>query len=115
LVAGNCGPAPGQLADSRDLFRHSSAHSAPTIDDVSSARIGKVLRQRGPAPVLVLEPDENALEMRTGAYRTPYGLDVVRRLTLMGGGQTLVGQDKFVAAGRPGRQQGHFSIRFHLA
>lgn len=115
LVAGNCGPAPGQLAESRDLFRHTSAHSAPTIDDMSSARIGKVLRQRGPAPAILLEPDENALEMRTGAYRVPYGLDIVRRLTLMGGGQTLVGQDRFVSAGRPGRQEGHFTIRFHLA
>ena len=118
LIAGNCGPAPGQLAESRDLFRHTSAHSAPTIEDVSSARLGGVLKPRGPAPQITLEPDENAIEMRTGAYRDPYGLDVVRRLTLMGGGQTLVGQDRFVAAGRPGRpgrQQGHFSIRFHLA
>lgn len=115
LIVGNCGPAPGQLAESRDLFRHTSAHSAPTIDDISSARISKPLRQRGPAPQIVLEPDENALEMRTGAYRGRFGLDIVRRLTLMGGGQTLVGQDRFVAAGRAGRQQGHFSIRFHLA
>lgn len=115
LVAGNCGPAPGRLAESRNLFRHTSAHSAPTIEDMSSARIGGALRPRGPAPQIVLEAGENAIEMRTGAYRRRFGLDLVRRLTLMGGGQTLVGQDRFVAARRSGRQQGHFSIRFHLA
>ena len=117
LVAGNCGPAPGQLAESHDLFRHTSAHSAPTIEDISSARIGRsgALALRGPAPEIRLEAQENAIEMRSGAYRDRYGLDMVRRVTLMGGGQTLVGQDRFLAAGRPARQQGIFSIRFHLA
>lgn len=117
LVVGNCGPAPHQLEDDRDLFRHSSAHSAPTIDELSSAKIARngALRPRGPAPQVALEAEENALELRLPAYRVHYGLDIVRRLTLMGGGQTLVGQDRFVAAGRPARQQGNFSIRFHLA
>ncbi|WMT92361.1 heparinase II/III family protein [Pelagibacterium sp. H642] len=117
LVAGNCGPAPGQLAESRNLFRHTSAHSAPTIEDMSSAGIGRsgALQLRGAPPQITLEAQENAVEMRSGAYRDRYGLDIVRRLTLMGGGQTLVGQDRFMAAGRTARQQGMFSIRFHLA
>ncbi len=120
LVCGNCGPAPASLAESRNLFRHSSAHSAPTIDDMSSARIGggglsgDGLLPRGPEPEIAYGREDNALEIRTGAYRDRYGLDIVRRLTLIGGGHTLVGQDRFEAAGK-GRQQGEFSIRFHLA
>ncbi|HCO53437.1 MAG TPA: hypothetical protein DIT93_00270 [Pelagibacterium sp.] len=121
LVVGNCGPAPAGLSDSGNLFRHTSAHSAPTIDDMSSARIGggsmagNALRRRGPEPLMSLDEAENTLELKTGAYRDRYGLDIVRRLTLMGGGQTLVGQDRFVAAGNRSRQQGAFTIRFHLA
>ncbi|WP_114645236.1 heparinase II/III family protein [Pelagibacterium lacus] len=121
LVAGNCGPAPAQLDDSRDLFRHTSAHSAPTIDDLSSATIVG----RGPGREAALEnarpgaigfdAAENTLELRSGAYGERYGLDIVRRLTLMGGGQTLVGQDRFVAGPGRKKQQGAFSIRFHLA
>lgn len=121
LVAGSCGPAPSQLPESKNLFRHSSAHSAPTIDDLSSAEIGGPgllgdrLRPRGPAPEIVLVAEENALEMRSPAHRQRYGLDIVRRLTLMGGGHTLVGQDRFVASARQQARQGEFSIRFHLA
>src|SRR5690606_24071344 len=117
LVVGNCGPAPAQLEESRDLFRHTSAHSAPTIEDISSARIARngTLLARGAAPEIGLDAGENSIEMRLGAYRDHYGLDIVRRLTLMGGGQTLVGQDRFLATDRPARQNGIFSIRFHLA
>src|SRR5690606_11857151 len=80
LVAGNCGPAPGQLAESRNLFRHTSAHSAPTIEDISSAGIGRsgALQLRGAPPQITLEAQENAVEMRSGAYRDRYGLDIVR-------------------------------------
>lgn len=121
LLAGNCGPAPGQLAESGDLFRHSSAHSAPTIDDLSSGRIDKsglaagLLRKRGSISDIVYLADENTLEMRTEAYAQRYGLTIQRRLTLMGGGQTLVGQDRFEAASSKRRQQGSFTTRFHLA
>jgi uncharacterized heparinase superfamily protein len=117
LVVGNCGPAPAQLEESRNLFRHSSAHSAPTIEDISSARIARngTLLARGPAPEIGLDAGENSIEMRLGAYRDHYGLDIVRRLTLMGGGQTLVGKDRILATDRPARQNGTFSIRFHLA
>ncbi|WP_417579238.1 heparinase II/III family protein [Pelagibacterium sp.] len=121
LVVGNCGPAPAGLSESGNLFRHTSAHSAPTIDDMSSARIGggmlvgNAMRRRGPDPIMSMDAAENTLELTTGAYRDRYGLDIVRRLTLMGGGQTLVGQDSFVAAGNRSRQQGAFTTRFHLA
>ena len=122
LVVGNCGPAPGALAESRALFRHSSAHSAPTIEDHSSARIGtgglagEALRPfSGPPPRLALHEAENSLELATSAYRKRYGLDIERRLTLMGDGRTLVGQDRFVATDAAAREQGRFSIRFHLA
>nr|WP_246473094.1 heparinase II/III family protein [Pelagibacterium limicola] len=121
LVAGSCGPAPSQLPESRNLFRHSSAHSAPTIDDISSAEVGgrgflaDRLRPIGPAPSVRLIEDENALEMLSSAYRGRFGIDVARRLTLMGAGHTLVGQDRFIAAGRQPGREGGFSLRFHLA
>lgn len=121
LVAGNCGPAPAQLADSRDLFRHTSAHSAPTIDDMSSALIGRRWLARGlalpraPAADIVFDREDNTIELRTDAFGERYGLAIVRRLTLMGGGQTLVGQDRFVGTSDRKRQQGSFSTRFHLA
>ncbi len=121
LVAGSCGPAPAQLPESGNLFRHSSAQSAPTIDDVSSAQVGghgylfDRLRPTGPAPSIRLIKEENALELTSPAYRFRYGLDIARRLTLMGAGHTLVGQDRFVAAGRHAARGGTFSLRFHLA
>jgi len=40
---------------------------------------------------------------------------MVRRLTLMGAGHTLVGQDRFVAAGGGRVREEMFNIRFHLA
>lgn len=121
LVAGNCGPAPIQLPESANLFRHSSAHCAPTIDDASSAIVGgpgwlsNRLRPIGPEPTITLFAEENALELTSPAYRSRYGVDIARRLTLMGAGHTLVGQDRFVAAGRHAMRGGMFNLRFHLA
>jgi uncharacterized heparinase superfamily protein len=120
LVVGNCGPAPSQLPESATMFRHTAAHSAPTIDDVSSARLGglglagDLLRLRGAQPRIEIDLAGNAIEMASEAYRQRYGLDLARRLTLMGGGQTLVGQDRFTAAGRKAPRQGDYIIRFHL-
>lgn len=121
LVAGNCGPPPAQLREGGQVFRQTSAHCAPTIDDLSAARIGGPLlladrlRPRERAPLMSLDAAENALEMTSAAYRGRYGLDIRRRLTLLAGGETLVGQDRFLAAGRRALRQGNFSIRFHLA
>jgi uncharacterized heparinase superfamily protein len=121
LVAGSCGPAPSQLPESRNLFRHSSAQTAPTIDDISSAEVGgrgflsDRLRPIGPPAAARLIAGENALEMHSPAYRSRFGIDIARRLTLMGAGHTLVGQDRFVASGRQSRHEGVFSLRFHLA
>lgn len=120
LIAGNCGPAPPQLPRSANLFRHTSAHSAPTIDDISSAAItggsvtGAVLRPRG-TTTMTLSAADNALELHTSAYRERYGLDLVRNLTLLGAGETLVGQDRFLAAPKGRQHAGEFIIRFHLA
>lgn len=121
LICGNCGPAPEQLPESKALFRHSSAHSAPTIDDISSADFGsnrlygEVMRQRGAAPVIYLDGQRNSLELVSPAYRELYGLDLIRNLTLTGGGLTLVGQDRFEAVEGHQTAQGEFCIRFHLA
>ncbi|WP_404401181.1 heparinase II/III family protein [Pelagibacterium halotolerans] len=120
LIVGNCGPAPAQLPESRNLFRHTSAHSAPTIDDLSNASIsggcllGGILRPRG-ATDMTVSPEDNAIEMRSTAYRNRYGLDIIRSLTLLGGGHTLVGQDRFVTGPKNRNRRGDFIIRFHLA
>ncbi|MCD7058306.1 heparinase II/III family protein [Pelagibacterium xiamenense] len=120
LIVGNCGPAPAQLPESRNLFRHTSAHSAPTIDDLSNASLsggslrGSILRPRGTTQMTV-SPEDCAIEMRSSAYRNRYGLDIVRSLTLLGGGHTLVGQDRLLAASRRHHRQGDAIIRFHLA
>ncbi|WP_127143091.1 heparinase II/III family protein [Pelagibacterium montanilacus] len=120
FIVGNCGPAPSQLPESHTLFRHGSAHCAPTIDDLSAAELGgglfiaDRLRPRSADPTLSLDRSDNVLEMRTAGYAERYGLDLVRRLTLMGGGHTLAGQDFFVANGDTAKIPGAFSIRFHL-
>jgi len=120
LVAGNCGPAPGQLPESSVLFRHTAAHSAPTVDDISNAHLGGPkplatrLRRRGGLPSITLDAQENTLELTSLAYAGRYGLLLTRRLTLMGGGHTLVGQDRLAQSGRQTRP-GDFIIRFHLA
>lgn len=120
LIAGNCGPAPSQLPESSVLFRHTAAHSAPTIDDLSNAHMGGAsalatrLRQRGGAPTVSLDSDENTLELTSPAYVGRYGLVLTRRLTLMSGGQTLVGQDRLAPSGRQYRS-GDVVIRFHLS
>jgi uncharacterized heparinase superfamily protein len=45
-------------------------------------------------------------------YADRFGAEIERRVTLLGDGTTLVGQDRVVAQGTP---NGHLAIRFHLA
>src|SRR5690606_33252540 len=94
------------------------AHSAPTINGVSAARIvdrgpmrGLVL-PRVPALPIEAMPDEQTLLLRTDAYRERFGVRLERRLTLLAQGKTLVGQDRLLAEGR--RVAGVCSVRFRL-
>lgn len=120
LVVGNCGPAPADLSDNRALFRQGVAHSGPTIDGLSSAR----LVARGPnagqltgistRPQISVDPEEASLEMVSNAYLDKYGIKLKRSMTLIADGDTLVGQD-MVLPTRKKALNGVLSLRFHLA
>ena len=104
LILGSCGPAPSDLPESKALFRQGVAHSGPTInaEDASASS----------APTLELHPADHLLTLGSTGYAKRFGVTLERRLTLLSGGTTLVGQDCMVASGTP---SGLLAIRFHLA
>lgn len=110
LVVGSCGPAPSDLPDSQDLFRQAVAHSAPTIDAEGAA----ALRGGRPATItpMALDTSQHMLTMTSAGYAGRFGAEIERRLTLLSGGTTLVGQDRIIARGEP---RGLLALRFHLA
>jgi uncharacterized heparinase superfamily protein len=108
LIVGSCGPAPSDLPESRDLFRQSVAHSAPTFDTDDTPQRA---RRASAPPGLALDKPEHMLVMTTSHLSAQYGVEIERRLTLLSEGTTLVGQDKLIADGSP---QGHLAVRFHL-
>lgn len=113
LILGSCGPAPSDMPETRDLFRQAIAHSSPTIEDEDAFVPPKGLRAKPPAvPDMELVPAEHMLAVSSIGYATRFGAEIERRLTLLGDGTTLVGQDRVVAEGTP---DGQLSIRFHLA
>jgi uncharacterized heparinase superfamily protein len=107
LIVGSCGPAPSDMPESRDLFRQSIAHSAPTIDAEDAA--AKTRTQPG----MVLDSAEHMLAMTTSGYMSGFGAEIERRLTLLSEGTTLVGQDRIIANAEA--PKGRLAIRFHLA
>jgi uncharacterized heparinase superfamily protein len=121
LIVGNCGPAPAELHDQSRLFRLGAAHSAPTVDRHSPAHVitrgpdAGTLVAEGAAPELDVDADEQVLKLTSHAYEGPAGVTLERWLTLLMGGDTLVGQDRVTAAtagtGITGRE---ITIRFHL-
>lgn len=119
LILGSCGPAPSDLPDAAPLFRQGIAHSAPTIDAQDAQPIATTgpraarLLQMGPLPTLSLNAADRLLTLGSSGYAQRFGVDLERRLTLLSGGTTLVGQDRMIANGsaRPGL----LAIRFHLA
>ena len=106
LILGSCGPAPSDLPDSKALFRQGVAHSAPTID----AEDANVSRKA--PPLLDLSASDHLLGLTTTGYARRFGVDLERRLTLLSGGTTLVGQDRMIGRGTP---SGLLALRFHLA
>ena len=117
LVFGSCGPAPQELQKSADVFRVTSAHSAPTIDDESSGRItaGGVLVSHGEKPVLDISNHSPEIVAQSGAYRSRFGVEIERQISFLSGGETLVGQDRIIVPGGRRRFAGTFMQRFHLA
>ncbi len=119
LVFCNCGPANGMPAEERLLFRQGLAHSAPTINGFSAANLPEHgpfagrLRQVGRTNELAVDPSENSLFMRCRGFERRFGTTLERRITLLSGGRTVVGQDRMVASGRSG-PSGTIACRFHL-
>ncbi len=119
LVVGNCGPAPADLPASRDLFRQTIAHSAPAIAEESNTPIASSgafagqLMPGAPVPPIEIKPADHQMTLTTNGYVRRFGLSVERRITLLSGGSTLVGQDRLVAAGER-TLSGALSVRFHL-
>lgn len=119
LILGSCGPAPSDLPDSKPLFRQGIAHSAPTIDAEDAQPVaaggsmaGRLI-QAGAAPAMTLDAADHLLTITSSGYARRFGVDLERRLTLLSGGTTLVGQDRMIASGAP--KPGLLAVRFHLA
>lgn len=113
LILGSCGPAPTDMPETRDLFRQAIAHSSPTIEDEDAFVPPRGFAAKAPAvPDMELVPAEHMLAVSSFGYGTRFGAEIERRLTLLGDGTTLVGQDRVMAQGTP---SGHLAIRFHLA
>jgi uncharacterized heparinase superfamily protein len=119
LVVCNCGPARSDEEESALLFRQGIAHSGPTINALSAARIpvrgplkNRVVRI-GRLPEIATEEAEHSLVMRTHGYEDRFGVVLERRLTLLAEGNSLVGQERMIRA--KSRMSGACAIRFHLA
>ena len=104
LVLGSCGPAPADLPASKPLFRQGVAHSGPTIDAEDAAL--------SPPATMTLDATDQLLSLTTSGYAKRFGVDIERRITLLSGGTTLVGQDRMIGKGTP---SGLLAVRFHLA
>ncbi|WP_375450835.1 heparinase II/III family protein [uncultured Devosia sp.] len=119
LILGSCGPAPADLAASKSLFRQGIAHSTATIDAHDAQPVATAgatanrLTQAGPRPRMTLDGADHLLTITHSGYAQRFGVDLERRLTLLSGGTTLVGQDRMLANGT--LRQGLLAVRFHLA
>lgn len=119
LLVGNCGPAPVGFPADPGVFRQGIAHSGPTINGVSSARIGTygpargLLRPIGAPGTLTANPDDQTLVMTSQGYVGRFHIELERRLTLLAEGKSLVGQDRMLANGWR-RPRGTLALRFHL-
>jgi uncharacterized heparinase superfamily protein len=104
LIFGSCGPAPSDLPGSKELFRQGIAHSGPTIEaeDLGGSR----------KPQVELNAHDHLLSMTSAGYGKRFGVNIERRVTLLSGGTTLVGQDRLIGTGTP---KGLLAARFHLA
>lgn len=117
LIFGSCGPAPEEFKESKDLFRHGSAHSGPTINNSSAARFSNnsVLLSHGDNPFMQVGTTEPEIVARTGAFRSRFGVEIERHVTLLSDGNTLVGQDRLIVPGQRRKFSSTLIQRFHLA
>jgi uncharacterized heparinase superfamily protein len=119
LIVGNCGPAPAELHDQSRPFRLGAAHSAPTIDFHSAAQVisqganAGTLISHAPQPELDIDAADGMLRLTSHAYEQSAGVTLERWLTLLMGGDTLVGQDR-IAATDSGISGNEIILRFHF-
>jgi uncharacterized heparinase superfamily protein len=66
-------------------------------------------------PFIEVEKKEPEIVARTGAFRSKSGVEIERRVTLLSGGETLVGRDRLIASGGRQRFSSTLVQRFHLA
>ncbi len=119
LIVGNCGPAPAELREQSRLFRLGAAHCAPTIDRKSQARVISrgpatgILVSDAPQPEIEFDAEEQMLKVTSHAYERGAGVMLERWLTLLMGGDAVVGQDRITAA-NTGITGEEITMRFHL-
>jgi uncharacterized heparinase superfamily protein len=65
-------------------------------------------------PSVDVKAADHQMVLSTDGYVRRFGLTIERRITLLAGGATLVGQDRLVASGERGLS-GSLALRFHLA
>ncbi len=117
LVVGNCGPSPVQLRKGSAAFRRPAAHSTLDLDNYSPLVFGlgtdAPARARRRAEPVKADAENATLELMTRSYERKFGLVHQRALSLIDGGETLIGQDTLIATGRSHTTR--FALRFHLA
>jgi len=120
LVFGSCGPALGGGPERRLAHRLGPAFSGPTIDGISSARLPRSagpssgLIASGAPPEMEFSNGEPSIALTCHAFEKSAGCTLVRRLSLLADGDTLVGRDRILAAGR-GVNGDRLELRFHMA
>ncbi len=119
LIVGNCGPAPAELREQSRLFRLGAAHCAPTIDHKSQAQVitrgpmAGLLVSDAPQPEIEFDAEEQMLKITSHAYERTAGVMLERWLTLLMGGDAVVGQDR-ITASASGITGEKLTMRFHL-
>lgn len=115
LVVGSCGPAPSGMSDHKDAFRQAVAHSAPSIDGQSAARIGRdgKLEALGGAPEIEVARSEPTITARNDGFQSRFGIILERQMSLFSEGETLVGRDRILSPRRKIGGQA-LTMSFHL-
>jgi uncharacterized heparinase superfamily protein len=108
----NCGAAPANAGEWRDMLRSTAAHSTLTISDTSSATILETGLARRPQNVQAYRAEVKGgegLEMSHDGWLDSFNAIHHRRLWLAGTGTDLRGEDRIES-----HRSQSFAIRFHL-
>jgi uncharacterized heparinase superfamily protein len=108
----NCGAAPANAGEWRDMLRSTAAHSTLTISDTSSATVLETGLARRPQNVQAYRAEVKGgegLEMSHNGWEDIFNAIHHRRLWLAGTGTDLRGEDRIES-----HRSHSFAIRFHL-